>query len=79
MKSKKNTTPGKNVLARSAKKATGKRAVMLGVTADQHELLQAAAALELRPVTQFVIFHSLREAERIIILEATKRRASRLG
>jgi uncharacterized protein (DUF1778 family) len=43
-------------------KAAGKKAILLGVTHEQWEQLKHAAMMELRPVTQFVVYHALRKA-----------------
>jgi uncharacterized protein (DUF1778 family) len=47
-------------------KAAGKRAILLGVTPDQFDILKLAASLEMRPVTQFVTFHAVQAAEKLI-------------
>jgi uncharacterized protein (DUF1778 family) len=47
-------------------KAAGKKAILLGVTPDQFDRLRLAASLEMRPVTQFVTFHAVQAAERLI-------------
>jgi hypothetical protein len=39
-----------------------KRAILLNVPRDVYDTIAAAAAAELRPVTQYVLFHALREA-----------------
>lgn len=44
----------------------GKKAILLGVTPDQLEKLRLAASLEMRPVSQFVVFHALKAAEAVI-------------
>jgi uncharacterized protein (DUF1778 family) len=44
----------------------GRKAILLGVTPEQHALIVQAAKIELRPVTQFVIFHALQAAEQVI-------------
>lgn len=47
-------------------KLYGKKPIMLGVLPDQVQKLRTAAALELRPVSQFVAFHALVAAEAIL-------------
>lgn len=46
--------------------ASGKRPVSLGLLPEQHEKLSAAAALDGRPLTQFLVFHGLKAAEKIL-------------
>lgn len=43
----------------------GRRPVLLGLQPAEYETIKAAAALDGRPVTQFLIYHGLKEAERI--------------
>ena len=45
-------------------KAAGKLPVLLGITPEQKAQLKAAAKLEGRPLTQYVVFHSLQTAAR---------------
>ena len=40
-------------------KASGKKAILLGVTPEQFDKIKLAASLEMRPVTQFVMFYSV--------------------
>lgn len=40
----------------------GLRTIMLGVTPQELEKIKAAAALEMRPVTQFVLYYALKAA-----------------
>jgi hypothetical protein len=47
-------------------KAAGRKAIMLGVPPDQFDKLKLAASLEMRPVSQFVMFHAVQAAEKII-------------
>lgn len=47
-------------------KAYGRKAVMLGVTPEQLDTLKLAASLEMRPVSQFVTYHALQAAEKVI-------------
>lgn len=49
-------------------KAAGRHPILLGVSADQLTMLRKAAAKELRPVTQFVIFHALAAALRAAMI-----------
>lgn len=46
--------------------ASGKRPVLLGLAPDQHECIAEAAAATGRPVTQFLIFHGLMAAKKIL-------------
>ena len=43
-------------------KAAGRRAIMLGVTPEQHAVLKAAAQLEGRPLSNFVLYHAYQAA-----------------
>jgi uncharacterized protein (DUF1778 family) len=45
-------------------RASGKRAVLLGLTPEQHAAIRAAAESEGRPVTQFLVFHGLAAAKK---------------
>ncbi len=54
-------------------KASGKRAILLGVTPEQFEKLKFAASLEMRPVTQFVTFYAVQAADRIISIAKGKK------
>ena len=47
-------------------KAYGRKAIMLGVTPEQFDKLKLAASLEMRPVSQFITFHAVQAADRII-------------
>lgn len=44
----------------------GKRPVLLGPTQEQHAFISAAAITDGRPMTQFLIFHGLKAAEKIL-------------
>lgn len=46
--------------------AAGKTPVLLGLLPEQRETLLAAAAAECRPLTQFLIFHGLEAAKKIL-------------
>lgn len=46
--------------------ASGKHPVTLGLLPEQRDRLRAAAQAEGRPVTQFVIYHALQAAEKIL-------------
>lgn len=46
--------------------ASGRRPVLLGLTADQHATIETAAKAERRPVTQFLLHHGLAAAEKIL-------------
>jgi uncharacterized protein (DUF1778 family) len=45
---------------------SGKRAVLLGVEPGDHWILSTASKIEKRPVTQFLIYHALAAARKII-------------
>lgn len=47
-------------------KAAGRKAILLGVTPEQLDKLKLAASLEMRPVTQFVTFHAVQAADKLI-------------
>ncbi len=47
-------------------KAAGKKAILLGVTPEQFDKIKLAASLEMRPVTQFVTFYTVKAAEAVI-------------
>ncbi len=47
-------------------KASGRKAIMLGVTPAQFDNLKLAASLEMRPVSQFVTFYAVQAAETVI-------------
>jgi uncharacterized protein (DUF1778 family) len=56
----------KKQLSGSAKmKALGKKPILLWVTPEQMEQLQKAAALQMRPVSQFVAYHTLQAAVKV--------------
>jgi uncharacterized protein (DUF1778 family) len=46
--------------------ASGKVPVLLGLRPEQAEALRAAAEKDGRPLTQFLIFHGLAAAEKIL-------------
>ena len=62
MRSKSKPTAAMSGGARLA--ASGKRPILLGVSAEQHDLLRAAADAESRYVTQFVLHHALAAARK---------------
>lgn len=47
-------------------KAAGRKPILLGVTQEQYDKLKLAASLEMRPVSQFVTFHALQAADKVI-------------
>ena len=47
-------------------KASGKRPILLTVTAEQHQSISKAASLEMRPVSQFVMTPALKPASAVI-------------
>ena len=47
-------------------KIAGKHAILLGLDNPIHAVLSEAAALEMRPVTQFVTYHALAAAKIVI-------------
>ena len=46
--------------------AAGYKPVILGLTPDQHEKIQAAALADNRKMTQFLVHHGIRAAEKIL-------------
>jgi len=46
--------------------ASGKRPVLLGVYPDDHAIPAAAAEIEKRPVTQFLLYHGVVAAKKIL-------------
>ena len=47
-------------------KPAGLRPVLLGLSPDDAAILQAAARMDGRPMTQFILWHGLRAAEQIL-------------
>jgi uncharacterized protein (DUF1778 family) len=45
---------------------SGRHPVQLGITSEQRDVLRKAAELDGRPLTQFMIFHGLAAAKKII-------------
>jgi hypothetical protein len=63
--------PPRKQLSGAAKlKQAGKHAILLGVSPYLHGRLKQAAELELRPVSQFILFHALQAAELILAAHA---------
>lgn len=59
--------PAKKPLSGTARmKARGLKGFSLAMTPQQKELLEKAATLDGRSLTQFLIYHGLRQAEKII-------------
>jgi uncharacterized protein (DUF1778 family) len=54
--------PRRQLSGAAKMRQSGKHPILLGVTPEDLELLRQAAALERRPVAQFVVFHSLAAA-----------------
>lgn len=46
--------------------ASGKKPVLLGIEPEKHKLLSNAAIADGRPLTQFLLFHGLVAAEKIL-------------
>ena len=46
--------------------AAGRRPMLIGWLPDQREKIQAAATADGRSMTQFVMFHALKSAEKIL-------------
>lgn len=44
--------------------ASGKKPILLGVTPEQYEKISTAAKADNRPITQYIIHHILKEAEK---------------
>lgn len=47
-------------------KASGRKAILLGVTPEQFDKIKLAASLEMRPVSQFVTFYAVKAADTVI-------------
>lgn len=62
-----NPVPKKPPSGHAKMKASGRRAIMLAVSPEQHDLLTRAAAREMRPVSQFVTFHAVQAATAILV------------
>ena len=65
-------TPKKPMSGGARIKASGKSPVLLGLPPEQKEMLQRAAELDGRPLTQFLIFHGLAAAKKILEKSVTK-------
>lgn len=52
-------------------KAAGKKAILLGVSPEQHAKLKQAATIELRPISQFVLFYAIQAADKSIAKNIT--------
>jgi uncharacterized protein (DUF1778 family) len=53
----------RKVLSGAAKmRASGRRGILLSVTPEQHDLLSRAAFVELRPLSQFLLYHGVAAA-----------------
>lgn len=52
-------------------KAAGKSPILLGVTPEEKQLIQKAADLERRRMTEFLLFHGLAAARKIISKSST--------
>jgi len=59
-KAKKQTSGGARLIA------SGRHPVLLGLTPGQREIILRAAEIDGRPVTQFLIYHSLAAGRKII-------------
>lgn len=46
--------------------ASGKSPILLGVTGAEKKILKKAADIEKRPMTQFLLFHGIMAARKII-------------
>lgn len=46
--------------------ASGRRPVTLGILPEDHDLLRQAAEIDRRPLTQFLIYHGLVTARKIL-------------
>jgi uncharacterized protein (DUF1778 family) len=66
MAKKKSTGKPKQASGGARLKAAGKVAVLLGLRPDQAATLRAAAEKDGRPLTQFLVFHGLAAAEKIL-------------
>jgi uncharacterized protein (DUF1778 family) len=65
-------TPKKPISGGARIKLSGKSPVLLGILPEQKEVLQKAAELDGRPMTQFLLFHALAAAKKILDKSATK-------
>jgi len=57
--------PKKQLSGGARLKLSGKHPILLGVSEEHFQEFSAAAAIENRPVTQFVIHHALMAARKI--------------
>jgi uncharacterized protein (DUF1778 family) len=55
---KKRTSGGRRLME------SKKKPILLGVTLEQWQMIKQAAEIEMRPVTQFVLFHALNAARK---------------
>ena len=65
-------TPKKPMSGGARIKASGKSPMLLGVLPEQKDILRKAAAIDGRPMTQFLLFHALAAAKKILEKSATK-------
>ncbi len=66
MARKKADLPKKQASGGARLKASGKHPVLVGFNDDQFALLREAAKADGRPMTQFLMFHGLAAAEKIL-------------
>lgn len=74
MKPRKRGTPsfygekrkGKQLSGAQKMKLYGRHAVMLGLQPEQLDAIRKAAAIEMRPVSQFITFHALKAAHLVL-------------
>jgi hypothetical protein len=65
--------PKRKQLSGGAKmRLAGRKAILLGVTVEQLEKIRRAAQIELRPVAQFVCFHAVQAAEKLLSADSDK-------
>ena len=46
--------------------ASGRKPILLGLPTDEHDILRRAAAIERRPMTQFLIHYGIAAAKKIL-------------
>jgi uncharacterized protein (DUF1778 family) len=58
-------------------KASGRKAILLGVAPGTYERLKEAAEIEMRPLAQFVAYYALVAAQQVIKADDDARRKKR--
>ncbi len=57
---------GKQLSGAAKMRLSGRKPVMLGLPVDTLETIRKAAAIEMRPVSQFITFHALQAARKVV-------------